>query len=473
MRRQIEGNDPELNTLYIDKYNYLPPDGDWERDGKSIGRNDHIRELRFGEYEGINMGEDDFVAFYAGLSRNRSIQKLGLMFCSISDADAVTLAPSLGGNGALTELNLSFNWNVTSVGWSAIFTQLQSPQSSLDNLDLMGNYIDDAAANLLGDFVANNTHLNRLDLSEIGSITNEGWRSVFDALRSPHCMLQELQLHSNSLNDEDIAYLASTLSANCILSSLILSGNFEVTASGWRAFSVVLQNPHSSLEIIDLVYNSVDDNLLVSLAPSLVHNNKLKELLIVADDWEEPITKWDSLSSTLCNQSSIDATFNSNHTLQRVVCPRTSASAYEVNESQLSSDLGTFFQLNRENAPTEAARRKIIMVHFSRNFNMQPFINMNLKVLPQAIAWMARDEYGSSLLYRFVRDTTFFVGLGGANDKDPTKSSEDMERGIARCQEDIAELRVQFDKLELQVNQIFTLLNEMRAKRIGRRNKSM
>ena len=98
---------------------------------------------------------------------------------------------------------------------------------------------------------------------------------------------------------------------------------------------------------------------------------------------------------------------------------------------------------------------------------------MNLKVLPQAIAWMARDEYGSSLLYRFVRDTTFFVGLGGANDKDPTKSSEDMERGIARCQEDIAELRVQFDKLELQVNQIFTLLNEMRAKRIGRRNKSM
>ena len=46
---------------------------------------------------------------------------------------------------------------------------------------------------------------------------------------------------------------------------------------------------------------------------------------------------------------------------------------------------------------------------------MQPFIDMDLKALPHAIAWMAKDEYGSSLLYQFVRYTTFFVGIGGAN----------------------------------------------------------
>ena len=44
---------------------------------------------------------------------------------------------------------------------------------------------------------------------------------------------------------------------------------------------------------------------------------------------------------------------------------------------------------------------------------MQPFIDMDLKVLPCAIAWMARDEYGSSLLYQFVRYTAHFVGIGG------------------------------------------------------------
>ena len=60
----------------------------------------------------------------------------------------------------------------------------------------------------------------------------------------------------------------------------------------------------------------------------------------------------------------------------------------------------------------EAARRKILKVHFSGDFSMQPFIGMDLKTLPHAIAWMAKDEYGSSLLYQFVRNMTFFVGVG-------------------------------------------------------------
>ena len=82
-------------------------------------------------------------------------------------------------------------------------------------------------------------------------------------------------------------------------------------------------------------------------------------------------------------------------------------------QSQLPSDLRFFLQLNGENTLREAARRKIIKVHFSGEFSMQPFVNLDLKALPRAIAWMAKDEYGRSLLYQFVRDTTFFVGVGG------------------------------------------------------------
>ena len=85
----------------------------------------------------------------------------------------------------------------------------------------------------------------------------------------------------------------------------------------------------------------------------------------------------------------------------------------------MPADLQTLLQLNRENYPTEAARRKILKVHFSGAFNMQPFINMDLKAVPYAFAWMARDEYGSSLLYQFVRNTTFFVGIGGGATNEP------------------------------------------------------
>ena len=102
---------------------------------------------------------------------------------------------------------------------------------------------------------------------------------------------------------------------------------------------------------------------------------------------------------------SIDATFNSNHTLQRC--------GANVNGI---SEIKALLQLNRKYTNIEAARRKILNVHFSgSDINIQPFIDMNLKVLPHAVAWMARDEYGNSfnMLYRFVRDTTLFVGIGG------------------------------------------------------------
>ena len=49
-RRQIESNDPELDKLTIARFgrnNYHPPDEDWARDGRSIGRNTHIKEVTF------------------------------------------------------------------------------------------------------------------------------------------------------------------------------------------------------------------------------------------------------------------------------------------------------------------------------------------------------------------------------------------------------------------------------------------
>jgi hypothetical protein len=167
----------------------------------------------------------------------------------------------------------------------------------------------------------------------------------------------------------------------------------------------------SALETVKLVNNSsIDDDVLGSFANALMRNSKLKELFLV--DGPEDITayNWDALSNVMCNKSSIYATFDSNHTLERIFDPDNNDG---IDESQLPSNLRTLLQLNRENAKTEASRRKILNVHFSGEFNMQPFINMDLKVLPHAISWMARNEHGSSLLYQFVRYTTYFVGIVG------------------------------------------------------------
>ena len=55
------------------------------------------------------------------------------------------------------------------------------------------------------------------------------------------------------------------------------------------------------------------------LCATCVKNVARDELLLL--DYCEDITNagWDALSNVLCNKSSIDATFNSNHTLERVI----------------------------------------------------------------------------------------------------------------------------------------------------------
>ena len=339
---------------------------------------------------------------------NSSLDDLVLEGCSLDDEGAVAFADALGRNSTLKKLNLDDNSNITATGWNAIFTQLQSPQPPLEDLVLYGNSIDDAAANLLGKALDSLSRLKVLKLGSNYDITTEGWQAIFDTLQSPRCMLQELVLFENGFTDEVVTHLSHSLANNCVLRHLDPSVNSEVTSSGWREFSAVLQNPNSALEKVDLGYNSIDDDALISFATSLVHNSKLKELILDEDSYEDiniTIVGWAALSNVLCNKMSINATFNSNHTLQGIFDNK------ELDEPKLPSDLRALLQLNRENTKIEAARRKVIDVHFSGAFNMQPFVDMNVKEVPHAIAWMARDEHGSSLMYKFVRNTTFFLNV--------------------------------------------------------------
>ena len=323
---------------------------------------------------------------------------------SLDDEGVPILADALARNNTIRKLHLGGNGSITTTGWRALFTQLQSPQSSLEELFLWENSIADAAAIWLANALANGTHLKALNLERIDSITSDGWQSIFNALSSPHCMLLKLNLSCNGFSNEDVTHLANSLTNNCRLIELDISINSEVTSSGWRAFAAVLQNPNSALEKVDLTGNQINNDILVSFANSLAGNKKLKELIL--DDEEDTIiTNWDVLSDMLCKKSSIMDTFNSNHTLHTI---------FSYNEdSHLPSDFLALLLLNSEHTKFEAARRKILSVHFSGDFNMQPFIDMNAKVVPHAIAWVARDEHGSSFLYQFVRYTSFFLGVDG------------------------------------------------------------
>ena len=75
--------------------------------------------------------------------------------------------------------------------------------------------------------------------------------------------------------------------------------------------------PFSPLEKLDLHANSINDDTMITLSTSLSNNSKLKELLLDLDD-DIAINGWAAISRVLCNTSSIMGTFRSNHTLQKL-----------------------------------------------------------------------------------------------------------------------------------------------------------
>lgn len=55
----------------------------------------------------------------------------------------------------------------------------------------------------------------------------------------------------------------------------------------------------------------------------------------------------------------------------------------------MPEDLRSLLVLN--NTKRQAARHKIIRIHFSEGFIAEPFLDMEVNVFPRAIAWMGCD----------------------------------------------------------------------------------
>ena len=78
------------------------------------------------------------------------------------------------------------------------------------------------------------------------------------------------------MSDEILDPLANDPSNNSRLRELSLSNNGDVTAVGWEALLDVFLNPNSTLEVLDLSNNRIDDQVMVPLADVLANNEKLK-----------------------------------------------------------------------------------------------------------------------------------------------------------------------------------------------------
>jgi len=222
-------------------------------------------------------------------------------------------------------------------------------------------------------------NLERLSLNHIMNITEDLDHLVWGLPNFKS--LQHLELVGSSIGDEELQTLSTGITTyfSGHLRVLNLSSNPSITADGLRSLSSLLRSENCSLEELRLDNHNLgmSDEKASALADVLVGNTSLETLVI--NDLTS--SGWRTFEKLLCDTSSINSTYHSNHTMIRILCsgevPRPNLHRYNVKR---------YLEMNKHQ--DHVAITKILMHH--PVFNMKPFFHWKLKVLPVVLAWFEK-----------------------------------------------------------------------------------
>ena len=259
----------------------------------------------------------------------------------------------------------------------AIFPRM----AALLELNLGGNSIDDNSVDALVHGLADCKNLISLKLSH--NMIGDGGLDV---------LIQGLPATVGHL---EISYNEITFAREMPLlrfKTLHLSGN-ALSSDGARVVAASLANPECRLEKLNLAWTNVGDVEAAILAPSLRSNQRLAMMSLTANSITE--TGWNAFSSVLCDTGSVNATHDSNHTLQALGYGRT-----------IPQDIKMLLKLNHVTDKSRVAANKILQFH--RHLDMRPLFGWEFGLLPYVIAWLeffadSRLDLKVSSIFEFVR----------------------------------------------------------------------
>ena len=225
---------------------------------------------------------------------------------------------------------------------------------------------------------------------------------------NPLFMTNKLDLSENILQlNKNWGHLMNGLSQLHLLENLDLSKN-KLGRSGCEALATLLEKENSVLKCLSLVKTRMDDEGITIIVYAL-RNNKTLETLNLSKNKRITESGWKCILDLICDTTSINSTYLSNHTLKGLgdELPRL---ALTTNSSELRTILCRLTQMlsNNEFHSAIAARRKIWDTHFDIcTFDLQPFLDMDVKIMPHLLSWMTsntQDGHLCSKIYHFIHD---------------------------------------------------------------------
>lgn len=331
---------------------------------------------------------------------------LQLESCDIDDESFVTLIDSFVENKTIKKFEIitGYQNRITGSGWRTFAAYLRNPYCTLEELaicscDGCNNGLDDQKAFVLAESLATNSTLTKLNMSTSIGVTAEGWITFFNTLLHSQCSLEELDLSGNVIDDEGALALINLLATFRNLRYLHLNENC-ITSNGLRGITRLLQ-PNSELRELSIQDMNFEDNdcfndeVFIEFVDVLSNNTSLQIFLF--DDYEITDQIWTALSHILCDKTSIERVYFSNHTLHNIGSIDTSRTIYH-------SDIKSLLCLNEDQDKTAVIRQKILKHYFSSDVNsIEVFACMSMAVKSRAIEWIGKDNIGFTLMYNVTR----------------------------------------------------------------------
>ena len=288
LRRRIENNDPSLDKLAISTFRYddfgqqtyLPAtDDDWKRDGVAVGKNTHIKRIKFKLPSWLE--KDAFRIFCEGMADNTSIQRMEINYYSDFGGDIFDLLkPFFLNNITLHELRLDGCFGYSKEAVQYLCEALESFSSLQEFSFSLGNRLDRAGTEAIVRSLSGHSNLTTMNLKS-SKLKGGGIAALVSILQKPTCALVDLDLGGfteSAIDEAGAIELATGLGANSSLKTLDLACNEDISAKGWGAIFAQFQSPRSSIETVRLTGSSLDDATANALARVLMNGTKLKSL---------------------------------------------------------------------------------------------------------------------------------------------------------------------------------------------------
>ena len=220
----------------------------------------------------------------------------------------------------------------------------------------------------------NNSYVTQL-IIQYPDLRNGGHIPIAETLKV--CTnLRKITLYKCDITDERLLPIVEAMRGNCKLEKLSLRDNI-IGPSGCEAIATLVQHPNSNLQRLDLSQNPLQ---YIRNNDGLMNYKRIPFSEIK-----------DIFSKSLCNNSSINDTYISNHTLDELVLPES-----ESTGQQWNGNLECMLELNSYYDKSHVAIMKILSCH--PIIDMEPLFQWgsdderNLKSLPYVLAWFERAQ---------------------------------------------------------------------------------